>query len=301
MGQGYESAFVTIGDAMTYAEFESAGTGDVAVISKSFKPATLEIARGIKRAGTPLVVDLCDYRPDNRDVMYQTKALVAEADVITVSTPAVGAAVRDHWGRDTIVIEDPYEGPEGPPRFAPRTDRLSLTWFGHPTNIEALYPLLAGLLQMPRGPGSPAIDFEVVTTPIPSLIEALGALSGVGGEACSFRLTPWSPDANWQALAACDMVLLPSQDNAYFQAKGANRLIETLRAGRLPLAHPTPAYTGFSDFAWVDGDLLAGLRWALANPAEALARVTAGQAFINAHFSPEAIGAKWAEALRSLA
>lgn len=300
---GFASDFVTIDEGMSYDAFLAAapGLGDVVVISKSFKPETLEIARQLKQAGNKVVVDLCDFRPDNRAVMRQTAALVELADLVTASTKTVAQAVTTLAGCDATVIEDPYEGPPGAPRFAAPGERLTLLWFGHPTNIEALFPLMAGVLQMPRGPADPVIDFHVVTTPIPSLIEALESLSGMAGGACTFRLTAWSPAANWQALADCDAVMLPSLATDYFQAKGANRLIEALRAGRLAIAAPIPSYRDFAAHAWVDTDLLAGLRWALANPADALARIVAGQAYISEHYSPDAIAAKWAEALRSLA
>ena len=300
---GFASDFVTISEGMDYDAFLAAvpGLGDVVVISKSFKSETLAIARQLKQADTKVVVDLCDYRPDNAAVMRQTAALVELADLVTASTKTVALAVTALAGCEATVIEDPYEGPAGAPRFAAPGERLTLLWFGHPTNIEALFPLMAGVLQMPRGPADPAIDFHVVTTPIPSLIEALETLSGMGGQACTFRLTAWSPAANWQALAACDAVMLPSLATDYFRAKGANRLIEALRAGRFAIAEPIPSYQDFAGHAWVDADLLAGLRWALANPADAQARIEAGQAYVNQHYSPESIATKWAAALRTLA
>jgi hypothetical protein len=119
------------------------------------------------------------------------------------------------------------------------------------------------------------------------------------------RLTPWSPEANWAALAEADLVLLPTEAHAAGgpnkTVKSPNRMVEALRSGRFALAQPIAAYRELGAYAWVDADLILGLRWALAHPEAVRARIAAGQAAVAARFAPKAVARRWAEVVRYVA
>jgi hypothetical protein len=51
-------------------------------------------------------------------------------------------------------------------------------------------------------------------------------------------------------------------------------------------------------YAWLGPDLVAGIRWAVANPAGVLARVRAGQRYVAARFAPEVVARAWETMLR---
>jgi hypothetical protein len=81
----------------------------------------------------------------------------------------------------------------------------------------------------------------------------------------------------------------------------ANLIAEALNAGRFPVASPLASYLPFSDSAWLGADLAEGVRWAMANRGEVLARVRSGQALVQEKFSAEKIGRRWCELFASLA
>jgi hypothetical protein len=97
-------------------------------------------------------------------------------------------------------------------------------------------------------------------------------------------------------------VLIPSDPADPFKAgASANRIAEALNAGRIAVASPLQSYLQFADAAWLGQDLVAGIRWALANRDEALARVRRGQALIREKFAADRIGRQWHDLLAGLA
>ena len=110
--------------------------------------------------------------------------------------------------------------------------------------------------------------------------------------------TPWSLQTTEAAIERSDFVLLPQEHRtAWGRVKSHNRMVSVIRGGRLAIASPIPAYRELAQFGWVGDDLAAGLRWALANPQEAAARIGEGQRYVETRFSPQAVGRTWAQAL----
>ena len=110
--------------------------------------------------------------------------------------------------------------------------------------------------------------------------------------------TAWSLQSTEAAIERSDVVLLPQEHaTAWGRVKSHNRIVSAIRGGRLAVASPVPAYQELASFAWVGEDLAAGVRWALAQPEEAAARVAVGQMYVESRFAPQAVGRRWAEAL----
>lgn len=74
-------------------------------------------------------------------------------------------------------------------------------------------------------------------------------------------------------------------------------VVASLRAGRFTVANPLPAYRPLAAYCWLGDSIVEGLRWALEHPDEAQRRVLAGQAFVAATYSPEAVAGAWEAAL----
>ena len=102
------------------------------------------------------------------------------------------------------------------------------------------------------------------------------------------------------AIAACDLVLIPSEyRDPVKQAKSPNRLIAGLHGGRFVVAHPLPAYAPYADFCRISEDIVGGIDWALRHPREVVERIARGQAFIDARHSPEAVARFWLDVFDS--
>jgi glycosyltransferase involved in cell wall biosynthesis len=129
-------------------------------------------------------------------------------------------------------------------------------------------------------------------------VQALAEALALERPAAGLRLREWSPEATWQAIGDCDLVVLPQDHRSpWGVVKSHNRLVEAIRGGRVAVASPIPSYRELADYAWVGEDLGEGVAWALANPREAVARVARGQDYIQQRFAPELIGRKWLQVL----
>lgn len=277
--------------------------------------AHLELIARLRHAGVKTVADIHDNHfelPGRMDYFHQ---LVQRVDLIAVNTPGMKNIVSGHTRRPIEVIGDPYEGPHGEPSFTPATrrgwgrllrglvpwgnsPRLKLAWFGHPSNFAALYELMPQLLPVAK---RTPVKLTVVCAENSGIEEACALLNNRHGRHCRIVFVPWSLEATWTALCDCDMCVIPVDVASGFKAaKSANRLVETLRAGRFAVASPLAAYQELSSCAMIEEDVPQGIRWALDHPAEVLGRIRAGQLAVERNYSPAAIAKRWEQMLVKL-
>jgi hypothetical protein len=179
------------------------------------------------------------------------------ADLVTCNSLEMARVILDQTGVEAIVIPDPYEQPEQPPRLSDR-----LLWFGHSSNLADLAPWFDQLKNL-----------EVVT----SL-----NVSGV---------TPWSPEAMNDAFNRSGLVVIPTGKS---MAKSGNRAIESLRRGLFVVAGYLPAY---ADLGIYIGNISDGVDWALDHPSLVIERIKSAQAYIEQEYSPERIAKLWLRTL----
>ena len=270
---------------------------DVVVFAKNHAaPAAVQrVATELRRARVPIVIDICDDCFEN-DHPYAAhyRGLLAAADGVTASCAALADRVSPCTSALVTVIEDPFEGPRGEPRWASKP-RMNALWFGGVGNLPSL---MKEVDELPRKVCGYALDMTVLTGPVPGIESAFKQYNARHRSRITLRHVPWSLSGNWTALAACDLVLIPvARDVRYFLAKGPNRIVEALWAGRMVFAHPIRSYEAFGAWAWVGDDLASGIAWALAHPQLVIDRIAAGQAYIAARYSRGAIADSWVAAL----
>jgi hypothetical protein len=227
---------------------------------------------------------------------YQRR--LAELCTLVVPCGALRDAVARVSRRGVEVIEDPYETVAAQPVRTRSTGTLALCWFGNlgAPNVQGLSQALVALA---RDSGDIPCRLELVAgEPSRQMGMEIAAAVASANPKWSVGYSGWSPDAAVEAIARSDFVVLPQEHGTpWGRVKSHNRLVETIRGGRLAIASPIPSYLELADYAWVGEPLGAGLRWALQHPDDATRRVVRGQAYVAERFSPEAIGAKWARAL----
>lgn len=227
---------------------------------------------------------------------YQRR--LAECCTLTVPCAALREALAPVAARSVEVIEDPYESAAAQPVRTQAGDPPALCWFGTlgPPNADDLRESLSDLA---RGMAEVGGRIELVAGERSRAAgTAIAAAVAAANPRWSVAFTAWSPGSAAAAIARSDFVLLPqAHATPWGRVKSHNRLVETIRAGRLALAAPIPSYLDLADYAWVGEPLAEGLRWALAHPDDAAARVAAGQAHVAVRFSPAAVGARWAQVL----
>jgi len=259
------------------------------VIGKAHHAAAVRLCEIARTRGIAVLAALCDWHFDNPFNV----ALCRLADRLVVQTAAMAAAVERHLGRRPAIVEEPFEGPRGQPRFSPG-DPPKLLWYGRATNLDTLPP---GIAQIGARPGPP-LALRIVTSQ-PALVDRVLPRLPPLRRTIQVTVEGWSLERQWQLLEDCDLVLLPSLDDRRKVVKGHNRLVQAIHAGRLALAHPLPPYRELADFCWCGPDLGEGLAWAVANPAAALARIVAGQAAIDRRFAPARIAGRWREEIEA--
>jgi hypothetical protein len=289
--EGHQNLFFRLDEKRDSDDVPRALRADVVVISKVFARESVQLAQQAKTLGARVVVDLCDDHFDTPDLGPAYQTLCRMADRVVASTAAMAQVIHRRAGVRPAIIDDPYEGPQGKPRFEPPADVARLLWFGHPVNFDTLADMVPGLGVFSR---RRPLSLHVVSDPSNNGIRAfVDQINRRHGPGLTARFTQWSPDATWQALANCDLVVVPSLPAAKKLVKSPNRVVEPLRAGRFVVAYPLPSYSELGDFLWLGENMAAGVEWALANPAEVLRRIETGQAHIERRFDPLAIGRVW--------
>jgi hypothetical protein len=291
----YRHRITPIGPSTSEAEREAALDADVLVFSKSFAPANEELARRAQAAGAAVIFDVCDnhYRHPQYGAHFRTMS--ALADQVVCNTEPMAEAARAYARGEPIVIEDPYEGPRGAPAFAPG-ERLELLWFGHPLNLDSLQAALADVTEFAsRRP----LRLTVLTRPTPQLTQAVQAISAEHAPHFAMTLKPWSLDAQWRELAACDTVVIPTLKNEQKDVKSANRMVEALWAGKPVAAQPLPAYLPFADWTPVRPTISEGVEWLCESRARVPGLVAEAQAYIAETFDPVRLGRRWEEVIRA--
>ncbi len=251
-----------------------------------------------------IVVDFCDdlaaasaMYESSAPAAFQTRVLHACA--ATASTEALRTQLLPEARHGVTVIEDPYERETiNAPRFSPQ-QQLRFAWFG--VFGPPLMPLLStafGEVARRISPRPAQLRFITHISQASLAREFAEKLRSVH-PGFVLRFVPWSREAVDAELRKADLVLLP-QDTAspWGRVKSHNRLVEALRAGRFALASPIPSYLELGDYAWTGGNLADGFDWALRHPSEVLARIAAGQRYVEKRFAPAVIGERWAQVLK---
>jgi len=297
------------GNRNVFRTLDAAGAGidwdafEVCVVPKFFFDFPLEpwldACRAASRSRTRLVLDICDYpfqKPSAVPAFY-TEALKI-CDVVTVNSERMAELMAPHTVRRPSVIEDAVLGAMADAAFAP-AKRVELLWFGHPTNLRYLHAARDALAQFAaRRP----CRLTVVTQDSAEVRGWIEAINGRFMPALEARFVPWSLQSTRAALEGCDVVLIPSDPSDPLKAgASANRIAEALNAGRFPVASPLRSYLPFAEAAWLGADLAEGIRWALANPGEVLARIRRGQALVSEKFAADRTGRQWGDLLEHLA
>ena len=274
---------------------------DVLVFAKNHtEPA--EVVALLDRArsrGLATVVDVCDdYFSTSHTLSPYYRALVERAAAVTASSFRLAAAIEDATDRAAHLVRDPYEGPAGTPRWSPDPQRVRVLWFGTPLNLPAL---LDAALALPAHLDGLRLEIVALTRRSDGLEKACAQITARSGGRLALSFLEWSLERNWAELERCDLVLIPiKDDDAFSAAKGPNRLVEALRAGRYAVTGALAAYDEFKPFAAVGGDLAAGIASAMRNPAAVLERIAAGQDYVAKHYSPQAVAVEWEAVLREV-
>jgi hypothetical protein len=259
------------------------------------------------------IFSIADDKFDKSDFLEFYRQALPDCLAVTAVSERLAQSVRTLTSRPVLVSPEPYEGARGAPhtvtarrpsralnwlarRVGISTDiwRVRLLWYGYPMNLPPLLEMLPALEEFSR---QSALLLTCVTQPVAEIAQLLTPQRTSDNATLRVEFLPWSPPIMESAIAASDLILIPSDyRNPVTQAKSPNRLIAGLHGGRFVVAHPLPAYEPYAEFAWLGEDLCEGLRWAINHPREVLERIVRGQEHIDQKHSPEAVARFWLKA-----
>ena len=224
--------------------------------------------------------------------------VLKNCDTVVVNSKRMAEVIAPHARHHPVVIEDAILGARRNPEFAPGK-RLELSWFGYPINLPYLDAQLDNLAQFAQ---HRRCRLTVVTQGDGGGEEWMQDAQARFGFVFEAQFIPWSLDAMRIALRKCDLVLIPGDPSDPLKSgASANRVAEALHAGRFPVASPLQSYLQFAEAAWLGQDLFDGVRWALANRGDVLARIRRGQVLIAEKFTAKRVGRQWCDLFVSLA
>jgi hypothetical protein len=212
-----------------------------------------------------VVFDICDdHFDDQMGRLY--RATIKYATHVTCTTKHLQERIWQVSGVRATLITDPYEWPEAPPK----KPTAKLLWYGTGGNL-------------------------------PPLLECVnrGDLHGydllaLGPPGKHSILTDWSQEAQAQGFSEAGMVILPTKTDNHGKGKGPNRMVDAIRQGLYVVATPLRSYAPYG--MW-QGDIKAGIEWALENPRLATRAVKKAQKIVRTFHDPEHIARQWAEVL----
>lgn len=269
---------------------------DVISFGKISHDSQLEAVRAAFLSGAAINIDLCDLNvADFVSLPELSVKALSFAHSVSCPTKHMADILKTYFDGPIGVVGDPTLAPGAAPRvFDPAQRVVKGVWFGWTSNYPALrrwYPLLSAWAKGRKDIDS--IDITVLgradhLEPLPEFSHNKSGLDNI-----NLSFLPWSEESAWDSLLKSDVCFLPSEMGPFFKVKSANRLVESLSMGCLPIAAPTPAYLEYADYALI-GDDPGPLLDKLCSQPQAMAdRVAVGRIAVQQRCSLEAVGVAW--------
>jgi hypothetical protein len=231
------------------------GGGDITLLLKHALPLT-KVASLTGKS----VWDVTDDHYDNKILRDYYLTVPHLVDVVTCTTPVLAERIKLETGVTAVVIPDPVEFVRKAPRI---TQPNKLFWYGHQSNLQALFDL--------------RLDHSVLI------------VTNTDEPWCF----PYNAENMNMGFKWCDAVIIPSKETGSGprkNAKSSNRMTEAINAGRFVIANHVPSYEGWN--MWL-GDIEEGIEWLRNNQEEALCRLQAAQDKVTALLAPQVIARQW--------
>ena len=209
------------------------------VLQKVCSKEALDFGASMQSQGSRIVYDVCDpvwmQEDVNRRRSWFPDDAIRIADMVTVPTPAMEAAVQKRYGDlNCMVIPDSVDLNSPELRF-PRKHRdvssLTVGWFGTAGNIACLRMILPALQAAHQ---ESRLVLRIISAPIDGMIAALPGIP------VDFR--QWTLEDSSLLLKECDVVVMPVPLNEWTATKSSNRLQLSLALGIPPVISPLSSY-----------------------------------------------------------
>lgn len=255
----------------------------------------LDKVAALKSWGAKLVVDYTDNHFQNPNIVGDFyRAIKKDIDAIVVPSARMKMHLDAHWEGPVSIIPEPVEVGFLPPRkrLTSEAEPLTALWFGHVTNLEYLFRFMAKEMH-----AAPPAQLIVLTNNSPKA--ALMQAAQQAPKQTKVALGHWTLQTMVKAASLCHYAIIPSDRNDP-RKNGASpgRLLTSLAMGLPVVAEPLDSYQEFSSYFEPIGS--PSSVELMQSPFAFHDQVKKAQPLIQAHYTMQAIGEKWAELTRSL-
>lgn len=250
----------------------------IVIFSKHWTYNDWSYANFCKKRGQKVIFDVCDDHTEGKLSDHYHRMLDV-AHTITCNSKEMARIIKEKTGKVAVVIEDPVLSP----RMAYDPDLpTSLCWYGQAMNIQGLYDVYTPDCTYP---------LEIA---LPGNVQPPAHF-----QAPWIRWTPWHKDIIPSLAERNTVAVLPYRQGK--EAKSANRVLEALQCGMVVLTDPIPSVQELpkAGIAYLDRPIneimveIRGWNWEL--------EIQKAQAYIEKHYSPEAIAEKWVQVFKEIA
>ena len=255
----------------------------------------LDKVAALKAWGAKLVVDYTDNHFQNPNIVGDFyRAIKKDVDAIVVPSARMKLHLDAHWQGPVSIIPEPVEVGFVSPKLTPPSEKQPLTalWFGHVTNLDYLFKFMANEMH-----AAPPAQLIVLTNNSPKAAVMQAAQSAP--KQTKVALGHWTLETMIKAASLCHYAIIPSDRNDP-RKNGASpgRLLTSLALGLPVIAEPLDSYQEFANYFEPIGSSKS--IELMQSPSSFHSQVTRAQPVIQASYTMQAIGAKWADLTRSL-
>ena len=236
VARGHKTSVIGLGRKCFDSVCDQIAGSDLVVFRKNYDDAecTEQMLRKMRDLGVKTLFDISDDRFQQNPGPHLLH-MIAQVNAVVTASPVLQQSVRQHAGRDSSVVGDPFEGPRGEPRWSPGA-RLKALWFGHGTNLDSLQRAFPSLLH--AGKKKP-IDLRIVTKGIDGIEHDCKVFNSKYRHALAMRYARWSVEETWSSLAATDFVRHSGNAGRTMDSGQRAQTVSSRRCGRDGLWSPT--------------------------------------------------------------
>ena len=273
---------------------EEATKDDIVIMSKAIEVKDFMY---LKNKGIKFIFDICDNKwRMGKDRQKNTAIMNAgclHANLITTTSGELKQKIFNETGKDSLIIDDPFERKIEEPRFKPHEKNLNICYFGGRKSFWLVNweEVIAGLNYIC---GQLGVEYTLNCITQKHLLASKKITHHYypNGPIIMYE---WDYELQRELVSKSDFVLLPvPNDNPLvFSYKSPNRVIDSIAQGRYVITtNGVTSYEQFGDFIGL-GSLQKNIKWAIENPKDVISKIKEGQNYIQKYHSPQVIAKQW--------
>ncbi len=268
------------------------GDSDLYVLSKilDLKNALSRLEE-LRANGTPLLTDFCDDHFHRHNWAIVSDLAISQSRVVTVNTESMRTKVlsRRISVKSTHEVPDQVEGKRVFPSIRPKT-RQRAVWFGHPSNLDALWKWFVTLK-------SGAFRELCLITDLRSLTSKFYEILSSEDIPCTVSLQQWSIDAMAIISELYDVAVLPTVPDK--PAKSNNRAAQAVWFGLPVLTNLSNDYPSLGPAVFARETINESFA-DLVTKGDVVERIVESQEVVSSYYGEIAVADAWLHATESL-